>query len=67
MARITLEQLTRFPSLREFFEKSPGGNEASAVLHPGQLVPPASPGTHVYSFTYSPNEKNKGLTDGNNL
>jgi len=67
MARITLEQVTRFPSLREFFEKSPRENEASAVLHPGQIIPPASAGTHVYSFTYSPDEKNKGITDGNNL
>jgi len=67
MARITLEQLTRFRSLREFFEKSPQENEASAALRPDHGIPPASPGTHVYSFTYSPNEKNKGITDGNNL
>ncbi len=67
MARITLEQLTRFPGMREFFEKSPQENEASATLRTGQAIPPASAGTHVYSFTISPNEKNKGLTDGNNL
>jgi hypothetical protein len=67
MARITLEQLTRFPSVRQFFAKSPQENEASAELRPGHGVPPASPGTHVYSFTYSPEEKNKGITDGNNL
>jgi Neprosin len=67
MARITLEQMTHFPTLREFFEKSPQESEASATLVPGHAIPPASAGTHVYSFTYSPNEKNKGLTDGNNL
>ena len=67
MERITLEQLTRFPTLREFFQKSPGEAEASSVLRPGQIVPPASPGTHVYSFTYSPNIHNIGIADGNNL
>jgi hypothetical protein len=67
MARITLEQLTRFPTLREFFEKSPQENEASAALLPGHWIPPASPGTHVYSITYSPTVKNTGITDGNNL
>jgi hypothetical protein len=67
MARISLELLTRYPSMREFFAKSPQENVASAALRPGQGIPPASPGTHVYSFTYSPNEKNKGITDGNNL
>jgi Neprosin len=67
MARIALEQLTRFPSMREFFEKSSRENDASATLNPGHVIPPPSAGTHVYSFTYSPNEKNKGITDGNNL
>jgi hypothetical protein len=67
MARITLEQLTRFPTLREFFEKSPHENEASAALRPGHSIPLASPGTHVYSFTYSPSVKSTGITDGNNL
>jgi len=67
MARITLEQLTRFPTLHQFFEKSPNENIASASLRPGDGASPASPGTHVYSFTYSPDEHNRGLTDGNNL
>jgi hypothetical protein len=48
MRRVTLEQLTRFGSLREFFQKGPGGagRPHSAVL------PKAITGTHRYAYGY---------------
>jgi hypothetical protein len=50
MFRITLEQLTRFPTLRQFFQKIPDpvNSENEPV---GAFVPPAAV-AHKYSFTY---------------
>jgi Neprosin len=67
MARVTLEQMSHFATLANFFQKSPGEHEASAQLTSGKAQPPASPGVHVYSFVYSPEIVQTGITDGNNL
>jgi hypothetical protein len=40
MERVTLEQMTRFGSLREFLQKEPGG----------ELLPGTAPGDHIHAF-----------------
>jgi hypothetical protein len=67
MARVTLDQMSHFATLADFFQKSPGEHEASAQLTSGKAQPPADPGVHVYSFTYAPEVYQTGMTDGNNL
>jgi Neprosin len=49
MARITLEQLSRFKNLHEFFQKGPDG--AGQVPLTGKVTPPSVAG-HKYSHAY---------------
>jgi Neprosin len=64
MRRITLDELSRFETLQQFFEKGPDG--AGRVLTPGgQLVPPAV-ATHKYAFSYQ-NVANIGGSSDLNL
>ena len=46
--RITLEELSRFDTLQQFFEKGPAG--AGRPLTQGQAIPPAFAG-HKYAYT----------------
>jgi Neprosin len=50
MSRITLEQLSRFETLRQFFEKGPNGS--GHPLEPAQAAPTTPTNAHAYSFTY---------------
>jgi hypothetical protein len=47
--RITLEELTRFKSLDQFFRKSPVGNGGQ---HPSLSAPPAADTTHKYAHAF---------------
>jgi hypothetical protein len=49
MRRLTLEEMTRFPTLREFFQKGPDG--AGQAIEPEQATPLVT-ATHKYSYTY---------------
>jgi neprosin-like protein len=49
MSRVTLEQLSGFQTLHQFFQKSPSGG--AIPLDPGKVAPAAS-SAHKYSFTY---------------
>lgn len=49
MRRITLDQMARFSSLREFFEKGPNGAGHAPI--PGQFAAPQTD-AHKYAFTY---------------
>ncbi len=49
MTRITLEQLSHFKTLHEFFEKGPNGS--GQAPKPGKSVPAGGP-AHKYSITY---------------
>lgn len=48
MRRVTLEELSRFGSLREFFQKGPNGAGRPHLSE----EPPAFPGQHLYAYTY---------------
>jgi hypothetical protein len=48
--RITLEQLTRFPTLQQFFQKIP--DESGGAVEPGQTISPAVAPSHKYSYMY---------------
>lgn len=51
MSRVTLEQLSNFPSLQAFFQKGPNGS--GHPLDPPKATPNAAVNTsHAYSFTY---------------
>jgi hypothetical protein len=51
MSRITLEQLSRFETLRKFFEKGPNGT--GHPLEPAKAATPTIPtSAHAYSFAY---------------
>jgi hypothetical protein len=56
MRRVTLEELSRFGSLREFFQKGPGG---AGRPHPAD-VPPAFSGQHLYAYAYQYVDNNGG-------
>ena len=49
MRRITLEQMTRFPTLREFFQKGPAGAGRPSVLNSNEKPQSPSAG-HKYSL-----------------
>jgi hypothetical protein len=49
MFRITLEQLTRFPTLRQFFQKIP--DELGRGTEPAQTIFPPAIQSHKYSYT----------------
>jgi hypothetical protein len=49
MFRVTLEQLTRFATLRQFLQKVP--DESGLTAEPDQIIPPATE-EHKYSYTY---------------
>jgi len=48
MRRVTLEDLTRFPTLRDFFRKGPRG----AGRPPRAVEPPTVPATHRWAHAY---------------
>ena len=48
MRRVTLEDLTRFPTLRDFFRKGPRG----AGRPPRAIEPPTVPATHRWAHAY---------------
>jgi hypothetical protein len=52
MSRVTLEQLSRFKTLHEFFEKGPNGSGQAPM--PGKTLNAIPPATyaHKYGFTY---------------
>jgi hypothetical protein len=56
MRRVTLEQLTRFGSLREFFQKGPDG---AGRLH-SAVMPKAIPGVHKYALGFQYVNNNGG-------
>jgi hypothetical protein len=56
MRRVTLEELTRFASLREFFEKGPGG----AGQPDSVIAPAAAAGQHRYAYGYQYVDNNGG-------
>lgn len=58
MRRITLEELSRFPNLKAYFQKTPDGAEQ---LPTRKIVPPQVY-SHKYSYTYQ-NVTNIGQTD----
>lgn len=62
MRRITLEELSRFPNLKAYFQKTPDGAEH---LPTNQIVPPQVY-SHKYSYTYQ-YVTNIGQTDTINL
>ncbi|MBV9300535.1 MAG: neprosin family prolyl endopeptidase [Acidobacteriaceae bacterium] len=63
MRRITLDDMTRFQTLQQFFEKGPNG--AGQAVETNGLEPPAAE-SHKYSFTYQ-NVKNWGGNSNLNL
>jgi Neprosin len=64
MSRITLEQLSRFKTLKNFFEKGPNG--AGHAPEPGTMVIPPQIFAHKYAFTYQ-NVDNLGPSTNINL
>ncbi|QAU24414.1 DUF239 domain-containing protein [Dyella sp. M7H15-1] len=62
MRRITLEELSRFPNLKTYFQKTPDGVEH---LPSNKIIPPQVY-THKYSYTYQ-YVTNIGQTDTINL
>ncbi|MGC9947142.1 MAG: neprosin family prolyl endopeptidase [Bryobacteraceae bacterium] len=63
MRRLTLDEMTRFPTLQQFFQKGPNG----AGRAPGSdLANPQVAATHKYSFTYQ-NVNNLGGNSNLNL
>ena len=56
LRRVTLEELSRFGSLREFFQKGPGG---AGRAHPAD-VPPATAYDHLYAYAYQSVNNNGG-------
>ncbi|MFC5741358.1 neprosin family prolyl endopeptidase [Dyella tabacisoli] len=62
MRRITLKELSRFPTLRDYFQKAPDGAEHV----PSKTVYPPSAVAHKYAYTYQ-YVNNTGQTDTINL
>jgi hypothetical protein len=51
LLRTTLEAITRFPTLQDFYKKTPGGAVQEAQSHAEEFVDPTV-SSHKYSFTY---------------
>jgi hypothetical protein len=52
MRRVTLEELTRFPTIEDFFEKGPNGAGRPTVVNPNEVAPQSPTQGHKYSITY---------------
>ena len=63
VARLTLEQLSHFKNLHEFFQKGPNGS--GQLPQPGKFTPPA-PFDHKYAYAYQ-NVNNVGDSTTINL
>jgi len=51
LLRNTLEDISRFPTLQDFYKKTPGGAVKEAQAHAEEFVDPTV-SSHKYSFTY---------------
>lgn len=52
MRRITLEEMTKFPTLREFFQKGPHGAGRPSFVRPEKVAPQSPTQGHKYSIVY---------------